>query len=169
MLASVALELESASTLAVDEPESAGSVTLDASACALSLGGNMQRSKWIESAVAAAICLGGSSALAADHLDSKSVMEDPAADITDVYAWAQGSNLVLVLDVAGIQLTWPDGGTDNTYTVSSAGTYTVQANAGGCLMSDVITVGYTPLPIPQLGDDRQLCEGDSLRLNVAAV
>lgn len=60
----------------------------------------MQRSKWIESAVAAAICLGGSSALAADHLDSKSVMEDPAADITDVYAWAQGSNLVLVLDVA---------------------------------------------------------------------
>ena len=79
-----------------------------------------------------------------------------------------GEQLVLVLDVAGIQLTWPDGGTDNTYTVSSAGTYTVQANAGGCLMSDVITVGYTPLPIPQLGDDRQLCEGDSLRLNVAA-
>ncbi len=60
----------------------------------------MRRMKWLEGAVAAAICLGGSSALAADHLDSKSVMEDPASDITDVYAWSDASNLVLVLDVA---------------------------------------------------------------------
>lgn len=60
----------------------------------------MRRMKWLEGAVAAAICLGGSSALAADHLDSKAAMEDPAADITDVYAWAEGTNMVLALNVA---------------------------------------------------------------------
>ncbi len=60
----------------------------------------MRRMKWLEGAVLSAICLGGSSALAADHLDSKAAMEDAAADITDVYAWNDGSNLILVLNVS---------------------------------------------------------------------
>ena len=77
-----------------------------------------------------------------------------------------GEALVLALNVPGAQLTWPDGSNGTSFTVTSAGTYTVQANAGGCLMSDAINVAYTPLPVPDLGDDRQLCEGDSLVLAV---
>lgn len=38
-------------------------------------------------------------ALAADHLDSPSVTADAAADITDVYSFMKGTNVVLVLNV----------------------------------------------------------------------
>lgn len=41
-----------------------------------------------------------SPSFAADHLDGPAVMTDPAADITDVYAWMQdGDNLNLILNV----------------------------------------------------------------------
>jgi hypothetical protein len=38
-------------------------------------------------------------ALASDHGDSPSVVNDPAADINDVYAWMQGDNVVLAMTV----------------------------------------------------------------------
>ena len=60
----------------------------------------MRKMRWLQGAVALTVGLVGAQALAADHLDSKSVMTDPAADITDVYAWSEGSNLLFVLNVA---------------------------------------------------------------------
>jgi hypothetical protein len=49
-------------------------------------------------AFALSLCPTG--AFAADHLDGEVASADPAADITDVYAWAQDTNrLNLVLDV----------------------------------------------------------------------
>jgi len=39
-------------------------------------------------------------ALAADHLDGPQATMDPAADITDVYSFMDGTNVVLVLNVA---------------------------------------------------------------------
>ncbi len=60
----------------------------------------MRKMRWLQGAVALSIGLGGASALAADHLDSKAAVADPAADITDVYAWTEGQNLLFVLNVA---------------------------------------------------------------------
>src|SRR3954471_16657188 len=40
-------------------------------------------------------------AYAADHKDSPSVSTDHTIDITDVYAFKDGSNLVMVVDVNG--------------------------------------------------------------------
>jgi gliding motility-associated-like protein len=42
----------------------------------------------------------------------------------------------------------------------------VTANANGCATTDAIQVNYTPIPQPDLGPDRTLCEGDSLTLTV---
>jgi hypothetical protein len=44
-------------------------------------------------------------ALAADHLDAPGTMADPTADITDTYAWLDGSNVVLILNVTPLAMT----------------------------------------------------------------
>lgn len=60
----------------------------------------MRKMRWLQGAFALAVALVGPSALAADHLDSPAVKADAAADITDVYAWAEGEKLLLVLNVS---------------------------------------------------------------------
>jgi len=54
-------------------------------------------------ALALAATLAGPPALASDHLDTPTVLADPAADIGDLYAWmsADGRRLNLVLDIVG--------------------------------------------------------------------
>lgn len=41
-------------------------------------------------------------ARSADHIDAPGATASPAADITDVYTWMDGTNQVLVMDVGGI-------------------------------------------------------------------
>ncbi len=55
----------------------------------------------LAAALAAASCL--SPAIASDHLDSPTVIADPAADIGDLYAWMSpdGQRLNLVMDIVG--------------------------------------------------------------------
>jgi hypothetical protein len=50
-------------------------------------------------ASAATICGAARPALASDHADSPSVVNEPSADINDVYAWMQGTNIVLAMTV----------------------------------------------------------------------
>ena len=77
-----------------------------------------------------------------------------------------GQDLLLSLNLQGVMLTWPNGLHGNNFTISSAGIYTLLANANGCTASDEINVDYTPLSQPDLGEDRTLCEGDSAILVV---
>ena len=53
--------------------------------------------------LALAAILAGPPALASDHLDTPTVLADPAADIGDLYAWtsADGRRLNLALDIVG--------------------------------------------------------------------
>lgn len=52
-------------------------------------------------AVAVLMLVGGSRAFASDHLDTPTVIADPAADIGDIFAWtaADGRHLNLVMDI----------------------------------------------------------------------
>lgn len=59
----------------------------------------MRKIRLLQGAVALAIATAGPLALAADHLDGPGAIADPAADITDVYAWSEAKNLLLVMDV----------------------------------------------------------------------
>jgi hypothetical protein len=60
----------------------------------------MKTLTWFRGALAVAVMTAAPMALAADHLDSPAAALDPAADITDVYGWVEGSKVILVLNVA---------------------------------------------------------------------
>ncbi len=57
-------------------------------------------------AVAAALVGGfatmGGEVIAADHVDGPAISSDPAADITDFYAWAEGDSVYAVVAFAGL-------------------------------------------------------------------
>ena len=55
----------------------------------------------IAGALALAIGAGGA-VNAADHVDAPTAADDPAADITDLYAWAEGDSVYMVLAFAGL-------------------------------------------------------------------
>lgn len=59
----------------------------------------MKRMTWFKGAVALALMTGVSWAFAADHLDAPGSTNDPTSDITDLYSWVDGNNVVFVLDV----------------------------------------------------------------------
>jgi hypothetical protein len=60
----------------------------------------MKRMTWLRGALALAAMALVSTAFAADHMDAPGVMADPSTDITDLYTWMDGNNVVLVLDVS---------------------------------------------------------------------
>lgn len=59
----------------------------------------MRKNAWLTGGLALALGCVSATALAADHLDSPVATADPAADITDLYAWIDGGKVVLVMDV----------------------------------------------------------------------
>jgi Domain of unknown function (DUF4331) len=59
----------------------------------------MKRMTWLRGALALAVMTGVSWAVAADHIDAPAVVADPTTDITDLYTWVEGSNVVFALDV----------------------------------------------------------------------
>ncbi len=79
-----------------------------------------------------------------------------------------GEELVLSLLLPGVDLTWPDGTHGSSFTIASAGQYSVLAEVNGCSATDAINVSYTPLPMPDLGTDQILCDGDTAWLMVSA-
>lgn len=60
----------------------------------------MTKSTWMRGALALALTAAATTALAADHLDGPAATMDPAADITDTYAWLDSGNVVLVMNVS---------------------------------------------------------------------
>jgi hypothetical protein len=81
----------------------------------------------------------------------------------------QGTTLTLDATVsqANVTYNWSNGGgTMPTLTVNSSGTYAVTAtNSVGCSYSDNIIVNVEALPMPNLGPDVTLCEGQTVVLN----
>lgn len=105
-------------------------------------------------AVLAVMAIFAMTASAADHRDSPSVEDDPAADIADVYAFrspTNSDNLVVALDVNG--LTAPGG--DATFATDV--TYAVHVDNTGDVVADAtasVTFGGDPLmfTVEGLGD-----------------
>jgi len=59
----------------------------------------MKKPNWIRVPLALAVLTAASASFAADHTDGPAAKADPAADITDVYSWVDGNNVILVMDV----------------------------------------------------------------------
>lgn len=60
----------------------------------------MKRMTWLKGALALSVLSAASWSIAADHLDAPVVSGDPLADITDLYAWTETTNVVFALNVA---------------------------------------------------------------------
>ena len=61
---------------------------------------------------------------------------------------------------------WQDGITTSAYTVNQAGSYCLQVNAGGCLFSDTINVGYLNPPNISLPNDTIVCEDSHIEVAI---
>jgi len=61
----------------------------------------MRKSRWVAVLTAVVLAFGGQLASAADHIDGPQAAADPAADITDAFAWMtpDASKVILVMDL----------------------------------------------------------------------
>lgn len=57
----------------------------------------------------------------------------------------------------GTTYLWQNGSTDSLFTVTNAGTYSVQSNFNNCIVYDSINVSIIPLPLLSLGDSIVVC------------
>jgi len=88
----------------------------------------------------------------------------PTAQITGNTSFCEGSSLVLTAS-GGSSYLWSNGATGATLTVSTAGTYTVDAtNQCGTVTSNPFTVTQNPLPTAQITGNTTFCAGDSVLL-----
>lgn len=77
-----------------------------------------------------------------------------------------GASLTLHVDVPGSSIVWDNGSTSTQRIIASSGNFHATVSVGGCMATDTIQVGYTPLPIVDLGMDTALCAGDTALLTV---
>ncbi len=76
----------------------------------------------------------------------------------------ENDTLILNPNPVGNNLTWQDNSTTSSYTVTQQGSYWVKTS-GSCSSIDTVNVFYNPLPNINLGNDTNLCQGNSLVLN----
>jgi len=89
---------------------------------------------WLRAAPALAVLVGVSSALAADHLDAPAVKTDASTDITDLYTWMDGNNVVFALNVS------PLATTASKFAVSTAAQYVIHTKS-----TDKFVAGAAPV------------------------
>ncbi len=102
---------------------------------------------------------GGASAVAVDG---------PVAFLGADTTLCAGATLLLDVSQPGATYLWDDGSTAGSRVVDAAGTYWVQVQRNGCVVSDTIVVAvFSPASVV-LGDDLVLCIGESTSLSVNA-
>jgi len=78
----------------------------------------------------------------------------------------EGDNIILYAGSGGDTYLWSDGSTNNTLQITQSGTYSVTATYSGCSSAtDTVQVTINPVPVVDLGNDVDICEGESLILD----
>ena len=75
-----------------------------------------------------------------------------------------GDSIMLDATIPNAQYTWQNGAHTPIYSVRNAGRYTVQVNVGNCTKTAAVNIGGKTLSV-DLGDDRELCNGEEIVLN----
>src|SRR5262245_48216046 len=97
----------------------------------------MKKLLWTSAALAALSVLGSAGvAQASSHREAPAIAEDPTADNTDLYAWVEGSNLVILANY--IPLEEPAGG-PNFHKFSDEVLYEIHIARGPSSLNDAIT------------------------------
>ena len=76
-----------------------------------------------------------------------------------------GESAMLGVNVSGANYLWNTGATSDSISVSTAGTYWVEAAVSGCVVRDSVEINVVALPLVSLGADQQVCPGGTATLD----
>lgn len=110
----------------------------------------MKSTTWMSAALTALGMMSFSGvAAASSHREAPAIANDPAADNTDLYAWVNGANLVILANY--IPLEEPAGG-PNFHSFSDDVLYEVHITRGAASLEPVITykIQFTTTPYPNV-------------------
>ncbi len=89
----------------------------------------------------------------------------PIFDLGEDQTLCEGETTVLDATVEGGLYQWSNGFTNSTISVTNTGTYEVIVSFDtGCSDTDFVNVDFNPLPMPDLGEDQSICEGETVTL-----
>lgn len=72
----------------------------------------------------------------------------------------EGERLTLQVSSDFDTYRWSTGSTSSSISISTAGTYTIEAMKNGCFIADSTKVSIQPLPIFTLGNDTTICDNE---------
>ncbi|MCT4664204.1 MAG: gliding motility-associated C-terminal domain-containing protein [Flavobacteriales bacterium] len=90
----------------------------------------------------------------------------PSINLPDSINLCIGNDTILDAYFPGATYLWNNNSTDSAITVNQTGTYIVQANLNGCIVSDTTKVVVHPYPEIDLQKNYNICEGDTIELDV---
>lgn len=96
-----------------------------------------------------------------------SVNDPGTIDLGGNATLCEGESVVLDATLAGASYLWNDASTAATLTVTTSGTYSVEATVGGCTVSDAVDIQFNPLPIVDIGPNASLCPGEVATFNAS--
>ena len=76
-----------------------------------------------------------------------------------------GTPVPVGVNVPGATYLWSTSATSDSISVSTTGTYWVEATLNGCAVRDSINISFTPLPVFSLGNDTSVCPGGTVVLD----
>jgi gliding motility-associated-like protein len=104
---------------------------------------------------------------AKDSVYIKVYLEDTIRNADTVNTCITSGSKLLSAPASYTSYLWNTGNTSASITVSSSGTYWVEAPGGSCkLYTDTFYTTFQPLPVISLGNDTSICSADVLDLNV---
>ena len=89
----------------------------------------------------------------------------PTFDLGNDTSLCQGENLTLDATTTNASYLWQNSSTNSTFNVTQPGTYWVQVTVNSCSSTDSINVTNNPLPTLDLGNDRFLCQDETIKLD----
>ena len=76
------------------------------------------------------------------------------------------AEFIAQVPLPGTVVTWNESGVGSSFSTNESGTIIAQASLGVCIAYDTVNVETVPYPEPDIGDDLQLCLGQSSELSV---
>ena len=92
--------------------------------------------------------------------------ELPVIDLGADTALCQGDSLLLDASFPGAAYRWQDNSSAATFLVTVPGAYSVTASVGACQSNEQIAVTFDSIPVFDLGENKEFCQGDSLILEI---
>jgi len=89
-----------------------------------------------------------------------------ALGFADTLNFCAGEDTLLDLTISSASFLWQDNSTDSTFLIDQPGLYWAEVTSGCTVVRDSSVVIYDTIPEVELGPDRELCEGDTVRLDV---